>query len=170
MKNTIAKILKTIVIIIDGAGKLVSFLLIVLTCLVAYEVVMRYFLNRPTIWSMELNGYLLLIISFIGGGYALSHGAHVTVDILYNKIKFRAGVWLDLLHLLIVLSVCIPLVWFGSMSAYESLIHEYRSDSTWAPLMWPSKIVVPLGGLLLGIQFLAQLTQKWFLGMKKQNP
>jgi TRAP-type mannitol/chloroaromatic compound transport system permease small subunit len=167
MKNMTAKICKTIEMINDWAGKLASFLLIVLACLVAYEVMMRYFFNRPTIWSMELNGYLLLIVSFIGGGYTLSHGAHVSVDILYSKINLRAGVWLDLLHLLIVLSACIPLVWFGSVSACESLIHGFRTDSTWAPLMWPSKIVVPLGGLLLGIQFLAQFIQKWFLGMKK---
>ena len=65
--------MNTVIRVIDKTnewvGKAVSFLLIPLVLITAYEVVMRYIVERPTIWSWDLNIQIFAAIIMLGGGY-----------------------------------------------------------------------------------------------------
>jgi TRAP-type mannitol/chloroaromatic compound transport system permease small subunit len=62
----------------------------------------------------------------------------------------------DLFTSTFILAFCFLLIWLGGSVAGEA-IHEGRvSTSAWAPPLWPSQVLVPIGGLLVGLQALAR--------------
>ena len=57
--------------------------------LIAYSVVMRYFLNQPVAWVDELVGYLLVASVMLAAADALLEGEHIAVDIVTERLGAR---------------------------------------------------------------------------------
>ena len=53
----------------------------------SYEVFARYLFNRPTIWVLEVNQYILCFYVALTGGYCMLHDVHVNVEIIYEKFS-----------------------------------------------------------------------------------
>jgi TRAP-type mannitol/chloroaromatic compound transport system permease small subunit len=49
------------------------------------------------------------------------------------------------------------LLWAGSEFAWDAYAGNERSGTLWNPVIWPYKLVVPLGAALIFLQGLAQL-------------
>ncbi len=50
------------------------------------QIIFRYCLNSPLIWTEELSRYLLVWITFFGINYGLRRGKHIQMEFFYNKI------------------------------------------------------------------------------------
>lgn len=46
------------------------------------EVVLRYFMNRPTSWSLETVSFLMLLMTFLAVPHAVRAGMHIAVSLL----------------------------------------------------------------------------------------
>jgi TRAP-type C4-dicarboxylate transport system permease small subunit len=57
-----------------------------LTAVTFAQVVTRYVLNNPLIWSEELARYLFVWVSMIGAALALRDGGHFGLDLLLRKV------------------------------------------------------------------------------------
>ena len=68
--------------VVDWTGKMVGWLIIPLCFLVAYDVIIRYIFNSPTVWAWDINTQLLGAMVALGGAYALLHDGHVGVDVI----------------------------------------------------------------------------------------
>ncbi|MBA7549911.1 hypothetical protein ES705_42414 [subsurface metagenome] len=55
--------------------------------LVCADVVMRYALNRPIPWSLEVCEYILVGIVSLGMAWLLREEGHIRVDFLLNRLK-----------------------------------------------------------------------------------
>ena len=163
-------VLRKILVLIDNisewTGKIFSFLTLVLMLTVVYDVAMRYLFNRPTEWGLEMNGFLLLAISFLGGGYALLNDAHVKVTILHDRFSPRVKAIVDLFTFFAFFIVCVVLVSYGGRVAWDSLVHHTRTPSTWGPLMWPSQMLIPVGAVLIVLQGLAKWIRDLYMAVK----
>ncbi len=51
--------------------------LVFLLILVFNEVIARYVLNKPTLYSVELSEYLLLFVAFMAAGWVMQNNRHV---------------------------------------------------------------------------------------------
>jgi C4-dicarboxylate transporter DctQ subunit len=60
----------------------------------ATEILMRYFLNRPQIWAVEVTEYTMLYITFLGSAWLLREEGHVKMDILIWRtwLHYQKGV------------------------------------------------------------------------------
>jgi TRAP-type mannitol/chloroaromatic compound transport system permease small subunit len=144
-------------------GRVISFVGIWLTFIVAFEVIIRYVFNRPTTWGMELSQMSMLVMICLGVGYTFLHDGHVRVTILYDMLSTKKRAILDLILYPLVLLVSIVLVWYGGKIFWQNLIYGFRTASAWAPLQWPTKLMVPIAGVLLGLQCLAKLIRDWII-------
>lgn len=169
------KILTRFLDIIDNIneriGTSASFLLPGLMLVMTYDVVRRYLVGSAIVWGLETDGFLLLAVIFLGGGYAFLHRAHVNVTIIYDRFSPRVQAAVDLFTHLIFFAVCIVLVWLGSEVTRESLIEGTTTPSQWAPPIWPSQILIPIGAVLIGLQGLAKWIRDWFtvVGVKLES-
>ncbi len=139
----------------EVVGKAVAPLTAVITLLVFVEVICRYLLNAPTSWTNEVENYLQIGLVMLGGGYALHHGGHVRVDVLYRNFGARGKAWVDVFTALCVLASMTPIVYFGADLSWEAFETGQTSVSAAEIILWPSMVMVPVGAALVGLQALA---------------
>ena len=137
--------------VLAGSAVVVLGLIITAVCV---QIIMRYFLNRPLTWVIEMTEYALLYVTFLGGAWLLKQGGHVRVDIITGLMnvrwKNRCAVFSSALGLFVSLVLTI----FGVIVTYD-----YWARGMFKPtiLEFPTWIVllsIPLGSLFLGIRFL----------------
>lgn len=127
-----------------------------LTLLVVYEVVVRYFFNAPTSWSMEVTQYMFCAITMLSGGYCLLRDAHVRVDLYYPRMSPKTQALVEIVTYPLTMFLCTILIWQGGDEFWKVLSNMAHSDSIAALPLWPVWLMIPLGGLLLLLQVLVR--------------
>jgi TRAP-type mannitol/chloroaromatic compound transport system permease small subunit len=140
----------------EWSGKAFSFLIMLATLLITAEVIMRYALNNPTIWSLQLTIYVCGITYVMGGAYALRYDAHIRVDVLYNQWSPRLKAIMDLVTSPLLYFGVGTMLWIGAEWTIEAYLHGETSGGMWSPLIWPIRVFIPLGSLLLILQAIAK--------------
>lgn len=123
----------------------------------AYEVTMRYIFNMPTIWVHEASFLLFGMQYLLTGAYALLHGDHVRVDILYVKLPPRGRIGMDILTSVFFFIFVLALMgtsWIFFVSSYGM---QETTIETWAIQYWPVKLMMFVGAALLMLAGLSKL-------------
>jgi len=141
----------------EWLGKIVSLLCVVLMFTISYDVVMRYIFNDPTDWQMEMSQFLMLTMVCIGAGYTELHKKHVNVTLLHERWSPRTRAIVDLITHQVALMLVLVLIWYGGQIFWQNFEYDFRTSSAWAPVQWPAKMMIPLAGILLGIQLIANM-------------
>lgn len=144
-------------------GRFFSFLILVLVFIIMYEVVGRYFFNAPTRWSNEISQYLLTWVVMLGAGFCLAYDGHVRVDILHQDFVPKVRAVVDILTFFLVLIFVTAIIWKGGELCCDALIHNKKSMTILELPLFPSMVIVPIGGGLLGLQSLARALKALFL-------
>jgi len=143
----------------DWLGRSVALLLLAIFVLLIAEVFFRYIAGAPKVWTGELTQLLFGLYAVLSGGYIMAHGGHVNVDILYSRLPRRARAAIDVLTSFLFLVFVGALLYFGSALAWESASFLETSQSAWDPPIWPVKLAIPIGAVLLLLQGIAKLLQ-----------
>ncbi len=150
---------------IDFIGKTASFLIYPTMLVLVYEVVMRYYFTRPTIWAHETSCMLYGAHFVIGGAYALQRGAFVNVEVLYIRLSKRGRAVLDLITWTMFYVFVGTLLWKSIPWAWESFSVREFSDSTWGPYVWPIKMTIPFASLLMLLQGMTKTIKDAYLAV-----
>lgn len=140
-------------------GILAAVCLVILTTIVVIEVVMRYLFNAPTSWVGEISIYLCMAIGFLGLAYGLKTDSHFSItnitDRLTPKNRFRLKVFTDFVGFL----YSCTFVYKGiEMAKFAYDMEDVSSGMLSVPL-WIPWSLVPIGGLLLALQFINKLAE-----------
>ena len=143
------------------SGKAASWLIVALTFVVSVEVFKRYILNSPTAWIFDLNNMLYGSLFMLCGAYTLALAGHVRADFVYIYLKPRAQASLDLiLYFLFFIPCMIGLIYAGSGFAADSWrIGEHSTVTAEGPPVYHFKTVIPVAGLLVMLQGLAEIVR-----------
>jgi C4-dicarboxylate transporter DctQ subunit len=146
--------------LLDGIENLFAVLAGVLLLMgmvaVMFEVTSRFLANRSFAWVVEINEDVLIWVTFLGAAWVLRHGGHITVDLAESILPVRVLRFLDVLIALIGLAVSSVLVWFGWAVA-ERAFEQGRVSLTVSQLPeGPLLVIIPIGGALLGLEFIRQ--------------
>ena len=77
-------------------GKTFAWLIVLMTFGTAYEVFVRYVLNDPTSWALDVSFIMYGALFMMGGAYTLSRGGHVRGDFLYRLWRPKTQAKVDL--------------------------------------------------------------------------
>jgi len=149
------RLLHTIDRISDWSGKLVSYLLFVTMVVIGFELFMRIF-ERPQIWVFDISLFTAGTVYVVGGAYALLEDRHVKMDILYVRLSARTRALLDLVTLPCFVLFCGVILWMGAVRGWESFLLNERLWTAFHPIVWPFRLMIPLGALLLLLQGLSK--------------
>ena len=138
-------------------GRFWALAIFAVTLAVLYEVVSRSAFGQGTQWSNETTIYLSAVAYLIGGGYALAHRRHVRIDVIYEHLSQRARARLDLFTFVFFVVYAGALIWVGTTMAWTSFMQGESTGTPWNPPIWPVKFAIPLAGLLLLLQGVANL-------------
>lgn len=156
------RLLKTIDDISEWSGKLFAYLLWPGMVVLVYEVVARYLFNAPTIWAHGSAQRMFAVYYFICGAYVSLHKSHISMDVIYNRFSLRTRAILDIIGFLFFLTFCGVLLWWGSGYAWESLIQLEPCNTPFRAPLYPVKLMIPLGALLIILQKLAHFWRHLF--------
>ncbi len=128
---------------------------------VSAEVVLRYFLGRPTVWVVEIAGYSLLYITFLVVAWVQKRQKHVKMDLVFNRLNPKVRVIVNLFTSIISTIICFILTLYGAKVTFYFFKAGYPTPT---PLRIPKFIIVFiifLGSLLLLIQFIRTTYENW---------
>ena len=77
-------------------GKAFAWLILLMSIGTGYEVFVRYVMNNPTAWALDVSFIMYGTLFMMGGAYTLSRGGHVRGDFLYRLLKPRTQGMIDL--------------------------------------------------------------------------
>jgi TRAP-type mannitol/chloroaromatic compound transport system permease small subunit len=142
-----------------SVGKSFAWLILLLTTAMTYEVFVRYALGAPTTWAFDFSYITYGALFLMAGAYTLSRNGHVRGDFLYRSWPPRRQATVDLvLYIIFFLPGVSALVYSGW--AYAATSVRFREVSIFSPAgipIFPLKCLIPVAGLLLLIQGVAEI-------------
>lgn len=140
----------------EWIGRIISYVLIITVSACMIEVLMRYVFNSPTKWSYEVEIFTCGTLYVLVGAYTLLHKKHVSVDLLYLKFSEKTKLIINLVIFFpLILIMAGGLAYIGFEYAFTSIAIRETSYTSWAPPIWPVKLMLPIGGVLLALQAIA---------------
>ena len=137
-----------------GLAAAACVLLVLIALAICTEIITRATLDLSNQWLVELSEIMLLYITFLGAAWVLGNDKHVALDIVLNHIGRRSGQRLHCALSILAAAACFVLTWFGILTVADQYQNEIREPTIMAPLTFWITAVIPLGFVLLGVQFL----------------
>jgi len=141
---------RTLNVLSVAAGVLVTFLMVG----VSVDVFMRYFLNRPIFWMIEITQYAMVFILFLGAAWLLRQDGHVVMDVLITRLGQKSQNLANVITSILGAIVCLIITWYGVKVNWDYIQIDYIYSATLEIPAFLLQAVVPLGTFLLFIQFL----------------
>jgi len=96
----------------------------------------------------------------LGGGYALMKRGHVRIDLIYGPLGPSTKKVADVISFICFALYVFALVWIGTEMAWSSFQQSEGTGTPWNPPIWPVKMAIPIAGLLLLLQGIANLLRE----------
>ena len=125
------------------------------------EVVTRNFFGKTTSWVLETNEYALLYITFLVAAYLLRKEGHVIMDVVISRVNVKTQLPIIIFISIISAVVCFFIAWYGALVVWDHYQIGYMFIKGLKIPSVPILIVIPVGCLLLGIQFLVRVYSKF---------
>ena len=140
-------------------GQLFSWMIVLLTLHVSWEVFSRYVLNNPRPWAFDAMIMMYGTLFMMAGAYTLAKNSHVRGDVIYGFFEPRAQATLDLtLYIVFFLPGIIALTYAGYFYAADSWhINEHSNITVDGPAVYPFKTVIPLAGATVLLQGIVEI-------------
>lgn len=145
---------------IDLVGRAISWLALAVALVMGTNVFLRYGLSVGYIWAQELEWWLLVPLTLIGMSYALRHGEHVRVDVLFAGFSNRTKDAVNVISAALAVIFSALVIWLSLAYVAQSwAIGEGSPNPGGLPALYLMKAMIPLGFALLLLQSLAQAIQ-----------
>ena len=151
--------------LIDSASEkiagLVSWALLAAVIICAGNAMVRYLFNYSSNAWLEIQWYLFGAVFLLAASYTLKRDEHVRVDVVVGRFSRRTQVWIDLFgFLFFLLPVCALILWYAIPFAYLSVTSAEMSSNAGGLIVWPAKLLVPVGFAMLVLQGISEVIKR----------
>jgi TRAP-type C4-dicarboxylate transport system permease small subunit len=142
-----------------AAALLAGFGVLAITGLITFDVLMRFFLDRPQLFVDELASFLQVFVVFAGLAYTFQIGGHVRVDLVTSILPRRARARLRVLTLVLGVIFLLVAMWVTAQSALVAYRYGRVSAVMLYPL-WIPMALIPLGLGLMAVTMIVALARQ----------
>jgi TRAP-type mannitol/chloroaromatic compound transport system permease small subunit len=151
--------------LIDGLNEkiagFVSWALLAAVLICAGNALIRYIFNTSSNAWLEIQWYLYAAMFMLATAYTLKRDEHVRIDVVVGRFSRRTQVWIDLFGFaFFLLPVCLLILWYGIPFAQVSIQSQEMSSNAGGLIVWPAKLLVPLGFALLVLQGVSEIIKR----------
>ena len=159
------KILLTLSRLIDalneGVGRLTYWLVLVAVLVSAGNAIIRYTFNMSSNAWLEIQWYLFSAVFLFCAGYTLLHNQHIRIDVVTGRLSPRAHAWIDILGtLLFLMPMALTVLWLSWPVFVDAYQRNEVSTNAGGLIIWPARLMVPIGFLLLVLQGISELIKR----------
>jgi TRAP-type mannitol/chloroaromatic compound transport system permease small subunit len=142
----------------ETIGQLNSLLVLPLVGVVFYEVIMRYAFNAPTVWGFEVTAFLYGVHYMLGLALTEGRGGHVKVDVLTMRFSAKTQAAINIFtYIVIFLPVWTIMAYAAVKYGMTSTLAGETNPTSFAPAIWPYKLLMALGFTMLLLQGVSSL-------------
>ena len=160
MEQAAREFVRLVIWLAKSGGYIASAALLVMTVGVTLDVLARYILGAGTKFAIELSGYLLVMITFLGLAYTHATDGHIRIDFLVKRLSPQARRWHDVFDSLLFLAYTLILAYFGWVTFWTSYQFQTTSRTGMDVLVWPYQLVIPVGLVLTSLLLLANILHR----------
>lgn len=139
------------------AGYVASVALLVMTVGVTLDVFARFLLGAGSKMAIEMSGYALVAIVFLGLAYTHKTNGHIEINFLIKRLSPRAQHWCRIFNSIVFLAYTMLLGYFGWKTFWTSYEFNSTSRTGLDVLIWPYQLVIPLGLLITSLLLIASI-------------
>lgn len=168
-----------------GLGRIVMYGIFVMMAILLWSSISKTFF-QPSLWTLEMAQFAMVAYYILGGPYSIQLGSNVRMDLFYGEWTIRRKAWFDAITVLFLMfylgvlfygaigsmsyglgywgddyfaflgSIIWAFVTGGPDAAGEILGRLERSPTAWRPYLWPIKIIMIFGFLMMFLQALSE--------------
>jgi TRAP-type mannitol/chloroaromatic compound transport system permease small subunit len=136
-------------------GRFAMYLFYVLGAVLLWSTLSRLAFGAPVNWALEMSQFILSAYYLLGGAWSMQLGAHVRMDLFYDRLAARRRAQTDALTILFVVFYLAILLAGGLSSTSYAIEYGQKNYSAWSPVLWPIKVVMTIGIFLMLLQALS---------------
>ena len=145
----------------ERVGRLSYWLILIMVLVSAGNAGVRYAFDRSSNAWLEIQWYLFSAVFLLGAGYTLLHNQHVRIDVISGRLSKRARAWIDVLGtLFFLLPMAIAIMWMSWPVFVQSFQLHEESSNAGGLIVWPARLLVPVGFFLLILQGISELIKR----------
>jgi len=159
--QALLKMSRLIDAVTDFIGRQVYWLTLVAVLVSSGNAMIRYLFDNSSNAWLELQWYLFSAVFLLCGGYALLHGQHVRIDVIYSRFSRRVQLYIDVFGTVFFLLPTAVLLGYLSWPVFvNAYVGGEVSSNAGGLIVWPARLLVPIGFLLLAVQGVSELIKR----------
>jgi TRAP-type mannitol/chloroaromatic compound transport system permease small subunit len=146
----------------DLVGRATSWLALALALVMAANVLLRYGFSLGWIWTQVLEWHILVPICLFGMSYALLHGEHVRVDVLFQSFSPRTKHAVDVAAAVLGMALSVLVILLSIHYVMQSWnANEGSPNPGGIDHRYIIKSLIPIGFALFFMQSLSQAIKSY---------
>ena len=145
----------------ERVGLTVSWLVLAAVLISAANAIVRKAFNVSSNSFLEIQWYLFSVVFLFCAGYTLLRNQHVRIDVIAGRLSPQAQAWIDILGtIFFLMPMAITIMWLSWPVFVQAYQRGEVSTNAGGLLIWPARLLVPIGFFLLVIQGFSELIKR----------
>jgi TRAP-type mannitol/chloroaromatic compound transport system permease small subunit len=145
----------------ERVGHAVYWLVLVAVLVSAANAIVRKAFDMSSNAFLEVQWYLFSAIFLLCAGYTLLRNEHIRIDVIAGRFSRRTQTWIDVFGTVFFLVPMVLLILYESWPWFVRAWNSGEvSPSAGGLILWPAKILLPVGFALLGLQGISELVKR----------
>jgi TRAP-type mannitol/chloroaromatic compound transport system permease small subunit len=152
----------------ERVGTTMYWLVLVAVLISAANATIRKLFNYSSNSFLEIQWYVFSLIFLFCAAYTLKHNDHVRIDIITGRMSARVRAAVDMFGTLFFLLPMALLIMYLSWPVFvDAWTRNEVSTNAGGLIIWPARLMVPIGFFLLILQGLSELIKRsaFLMGM-----
>ena len=142
-------------------GRAVYWLVLAMVLLSAGNAIVRKVFNYSSNAFLEGQWYMFSAVFLLAAGYTLLRNEHVRIDVIAGRLSPRAQAWIDIFGtLFFLLPMATLIMWLSWPVFVQMYVHHEISGSAGGLVLWPARLLLPVGFFLLVLQGISELIKR----------
>lgn len=137
-------------------GRVMMYSLIGMFAVLLWSSISKTFF-MPSLWTLEVAQFFMVAYYILGGAYALQLGANVRMDLFYSNWSPTKKAWVDMFTVLFLIFYLGVLLYGAIDSTTYSFKYNEKSPTSWRPYLWPIKVVMCAGFVMMLLQAVSEM-------------
>ena len=145
----------------ERIGHTIYWLVLAAVLISCVNAIIRKAFNWSSNSLLEIQWYLFSAIFLFCAGYTLLRNQHVRIDVVSGRLSKRTQAWIDILGTVFFLLPMAIMVMYLSWPVFVQVYQRHEvSTNAGGLIIWPARLLVPVGFLLLAAQGISELIKR----------
>ncbi len=159
--NALLALARAIDAVNERVGRWVTWFVLAAVVISAGNAIIRKVFDMSSNAFLEIQWYLFAAIFLLCSGWTLLRNEHIRIDVIAGRYSKRVQIWIDVFGTVFFLIPTSLLILYESFPwALQAIESGEISPNAGGLILWPAKILVPIGFTLLLLQGVSELIKR----------